>query len=949
MSAELAKTLLRAKGIESFWRRHGGERKVSTLTALKAEIDRLIRVDLGAATRLADRIEALAQLAGDPVSSGFAAACRARVLHFTGRYADANAKYVTALKALKGAKLKVEAAALQRQQVDALAQMGRYRDALDAAKSARRLLAPGDSLQHAQLETNIGNVYYRLDRYKEAFKHYERAKSLLPARADRTMRALIDFSLSHVFFELDKPEESLALLKSAEREYRKAGQTLFSEQASREIAYIQFLRGNYNTALAGYYQTRDRLKEMGSDQLVAWCDQEIAEILLALNSFDDATDCASSARSRFKKLGMPYESAQALLIKGLAALGQRKFAQSQKDLRQARADFERINNRNLIALTDSYLAELAIRRGDGNTAAKHAAAASKVFRSQKLSTRLANSRLLSARAAYQIGSRSSAISFARSALRGVEGLFAPRIAYQSHHLIGRVHRDSGRHQQALESLRRAVVTVERMRGGVGAEEFKASFLSDKIEVYEDAISACLENGSRKLIDEAFRLVESSKSRALADLLARYVRGGGRGDGGGGAPNAQVRKQLSGLIEKLNWYSSQAGLEDEKHGEQRGAGVAPGYRRAAARCERQIGRLFRRLEAEDSAFAEVQLMRPARSSELRRSLADDETAIEYFATGDQLSAFVASPKGLAVSRAIASNKEVEQTLSALRFHLEKFNYGSAYVDAHFWQLKRNSDEHLAKLYEMVFAPLEAQIKGTRLVIIPHGPLHYAPFQALRDDSGYLIDRFEISYAPSAAVLKLSRQARTGNPGGEMVALGVAENETPGIDDEISALKGIFPGAITFSGSGATRQNLLKYAPRARFLHLASHGYFRRDNPMFSFLKLADSNLNFYSLLDLKLNAELVTLSACHTGVNMVFPGDELHGLMRGFLYVGAPSLLASLWAVGDRSTTEMMSEMYSLINSGVSKRTALRRAQLTVRAQYGHPYYWAPFVLMGNPD
>ena len=120
-------------------------------------------------------------------------------------------------------------------------------------------------------------------------------------------------------------------------------------------------------------------------------------------------------------------------------------------------------------------------------------------------------------------------------------------------------------------------------------------------------------------------------------------------------------------------------------------------------------------------------------------------------------------------------------------------------------------------------------------------------------------------------------------------------------------------------------------------------------MFSFLKLADSNLNFYSLLDLKLNAEMVTLSACHTGVNMVFPGDELHGLMRGFLYAGAPSLVASLWAVGDRSTTEMMSEMYSLINEGASKRTALRKAQLTVRAQYGHPYYWAPFVLMGNPD
>jgi CHAT domain-containing protein len=115
-----------------------------------------------------------------------------------------------------------------------------------------------------------------------------------------------------------------------------------------------------------------------------------------------------------------------------------------------------------------------------------------------------------------------------------------------------------------------------------------------------------------------------------------------------------------------------------------------------------------------------------------------------------------------------------------------------------------------------------------------------------------------------------------------------------------------------------------------------------------LKLADSPLNFYSLLDLKLNAELVTLSACHTGVNTVFPGDELHGLMRGFLYAGAPALIVSLWAVSDRSTADLMREMYSHIRAGKSKREALRLAQLKVKDDYGHPYYWAPFVLMGDP-
>jgi CHAT domain-containing protein len=184
---------------------------------------------------------------------------------------------------------------------------------------------------------------------------------------------------------------------------------------------------------------------------------------------------------------------------------------------------------------------------------------------------------------------------------------------------------------------------------------------------------------------------------------------------------------------------------------------------------------------------------------------------------------------------------------------------------------------------------------------------------------------------------------------LVALGLGGDDTPAVAGEIKALASLFPDSVKLTGDQATRDNLIRAAPSANFLHLASHGYFRRDNPMFSFLKLADSNLNFYSLLDLKLNAEMVTLSACHTGVNKVFPGDELHGLMRGFLHAGAPSLVASLWATSDRSTAELMKEMYTRISAGASKRSALRSAQLAVKEEYGHPYYWAPFILMGNPN
>jgi CHAT domain-containing protein len=336
--------------------------------------------------------------------------------------------------------------------------------------------------------------------------------------------------------------------------------------------------------------------------------------------------------------------------------------------------------------------------------------------------------------------------------------------------------------------------------------------------------------------------------------------------------------------------------------------------------------------------------------LLQALEPDEVAIEYFTTGDDVSAFILSHGDLSVIKAIDSKREVEERLKALRFQIEKFTYGEGYVDVHFWQLKEAMDQCLTRLYESVFAPIEGLLGGSnRLAIIPHGSLHYVPFHALCDNRGYyLIDRFEISYAPSTAVLKQSRQRQHDSDIESLVALGVTELGTPNIAEEVSALRSIFEDTMILTGMDATCQNLMRIAPRARFLHLASHGYFRRDNPMFSFLKLADSRLSFYNLVNLKLNAELVTLSACDTGINRIFAGDELHGLMRGFLSAGATALIVSLWSVNDRSTAELMREMYGQISAGSPKRAALRAAQLAIKDAYGHPYYWAPFVLMGNP-
>ena len=118
-------------------------------------------------------------------------------------------------------------------------------------------------------------------------------------------------------------------------------------------------------------------------------------------------------------------------------------------------------------------------------------------------------------------------------------------------------------------------------------------------------------------------------------------------------------------------------------------------------------------------------------------------------------------------------------------------------------------------------------------------------------------------------------------------------------------------------------------------------------MFSSIRLGGSYLNLYDLYHLKLPAELVVLSGCATGLNVIRPGDELVGLVRGLLQAGAHSLVLSLWDVHDRSTKEFMISFYARLRQGISKPLALQCAMVELRERYPHPYYWAPFTLIGK--
>jgi CHAT domain-containing protein len=282
----------------------------------------------------------------------------------------------------------------------------------------------------------------------------------------------------------------------------------------------------------------------------------------------------------------------------------------------------------------------------------------------------------------------------------------------------------------------------------------------------------------------------------------------------------------------------------------------------------------------------------------------------------------------------------------------------------------------ELYGILFAPIANKITKARLYLVPHGPLHYIPFQALHDGERFLLERFTLSYLPSATVLKFLKEKAgrpPSGPGPLVLAnpdLGDPEYDLPSAEREATLIRDSYSGAQVYARREATKERAKALAGDFGLLHFATHGSFSVENDLDSSLALAkggekDGRLTAREIFALRLQANLVVLSACNTGLSRVSTGDELIGLSRAFLTAGSSNLVASLWEVADDSTALLMGEFYKNLKT-LPKAEALRQAQLTLmRAELpqsglrgrtpgeaeqtlktSSPYFWAPFILIG---
>ncbi len=820
--------------------------------------------------------------------------------------------------------------------------VGEYDQAFQAVERAREIFTHlDDRWRLARLEINVGNIYHRQDRFEESIAHYENAYRELMPYKDSEGIAVVLSNMAVCLIGLNDFPRALATYQRARAFCHECNMPLLVAQADYNIAYLYYLRGEYSHAIEALYAARRACEATGDAYHFALCHLDLSDIYLELNLSEEAREIAHEGFLRFEKLDMGYEAAKTLANEATAYAQQGKTVQALERFTQAREMFGREKNLVWPWLIDLYQGLLLFHEGRYFEARRLSAGAASFFDQSVLPGKAVLAHLLLARIALQVSDPAEAQKETDLSLARLAHLQMPVLAYQAHLLQGQLAQARNDRPAALRAFLEAKVSLEAMRSRLQGEELKISFLKNRMQVYEALLELFISgDGSDATPEEALAWIEAAKSRSMIEMIFQSGQSIPLGETG----QSDLVRRIRDLREELNWYYHRIELEQLRP-EEKSAERLDTLQKKAQSHEKELLRTLRELPARERENTTLEVPSDLSVEQLQSALRPDASLIEYFSAGDRLLAAVINPGDIRILP-VTVLPRVTHILQLLRFQLSKFRMGSEYVRKFEEPLLRATQSHLESLYVELIAPLRQFCTGKRLVLVPHGPLHFLPFHALRLGEEYLCDAFTISYAPSASVF-IACQEKPASTNTSSLVFGIADERAPHILEEAQSVAAILPQSTLREGKEATSSVLREQGPHTGLLHIATHGVYRQDNPMFSGIRLGDGYLNLFDLYQMQLNVNLVALSGCATGMNFVAAGDELLGLQRGLFCAGASTLLLSLWDVHDQSTAELMKLFYREYLRTGEMAGALQQAMQQFRLQNPHPYFWAPFVLVGK--
>jgi len=495
----------------------------------------------------------------------------------------------------------------------------------------------------------------------------------------------------------------------------------------------------------------------------------------------------------------------------------------------------------------------------------------------------------------------------------------------------------GKDDSALSTFLHAVDLLERDRRNLHDEQSRGTFLEDKIDFYYAPVLELLDRGR---LPEAFRLLEQSRSHAMADLLAtRTLELGSASERELFSASVKLRTEIA--AEQQTLFNQVPTGPNERRSDKIAALEAQisegqaAYQQLQARTGREAPKLTALMVSEPVTLESVQRAAGAGGYDLLYYLVLEHAVILWHIDG----------QGVQVWNVFFPRSEVMKSVASLRENLTD----------HAENKQSIFDVQAAReLFLFLIQPALSSIHTHHLVIVPHEDLNALPFQVLLDpvDGKYLGERFQISYAPSASVLA-TLPARSSVAGRRLLA--VADPDINDAAREVDAIAKLYPGRSKVVDDVLVRKIDVKtWAGDYNLLHLSVHGTFDPVNPLLSYLSFRstptdDGRLTAAEMFGLPLQTNsFVVLSACETGRVEATHSNEVMGMVRGLLYAGASNVVLSLWKVQSEATALWMETFYREAQMHTPSEAArLALIEVKSRPEYGHPFFWGPFVMTGK--
>ncbi|HEX9705767.1 MAG TPA: CHAT domain-containing tetratricopeptide repeat protein [Gemmatimonadales bacterium] len=813
-----------------------------------------------------------------------------------------------------------------------------YEQALAANRGAGRAEPAATNL------VNLGNVASLEGDYAEAAARYREALAIYRERRNRPDIAFVLHNLGLLAMRRGDFPAAVAALSEAAGIYRRTGPAADEIAVRSDLATARAAMGD----LQGSRTELQRAEGLAGAELTAGLALARADLAVQFNQLAEGERHYARAERLARAAGHDESRAAAQQGLGLVLLIRGNHPGAQTALELALQAQERSGDARAAAATRLLIGYTQRQRGDTAVARRNLVQALDTLRALGDAAGEATALGALGDLETQAGLPLTAESLYQRGLSRLGTRPAPGVAWPLHAGLARALQSRGALGDAAGALRAAIVEIERMSAALTVEERRAAFFADKWDPY---VELALVERALGHEDAAFEASERLRARQMLDLLARGRVAGSNSDREPTAREQDLRRRIGELTRQLETeLAGEPGLRGPSLTEAAGA-----TREALARTQEAYGELLVEMREAKPEYAALVRGEVASLGEVRAALAPDEALLEYLVGDSTTVVFVVTADSVATVDLNVSRGVLAGLVDFARGTLASPTEGAT---------RRAWRAPVRRLFQHLVAPVEATsllVGKRRLLIAPHAELHYLPFAALLrpGTSGeLLVERYVIEYLPSASVWLRLRSRPAPPPLTSVLALAPRDSALPGSVAEVAAVGRLYQNrARVLVGAAATERAFRALAPERGIVHLATYGVLNKHNPLFSFVELGagggeDGRLEVHEVYGLTLNARLLVLSACQTGVAAgaladVPPGDDWVGLVQAFLFAGVSNVLATLWPVQDLATARLMEGFYRQMAAGRPEPEALALAQRAAArdARTAHPFFWAGFALV----